>query len=246
MLDPKTFLRLPHNFNNKFYIYPPSFTEVISNEEFGMYQKIFTLSQEEIEDEFVEKGTDISKVPTPYEYILASCYNNKEFLEIFKKAFKFFTKEDITPLFQLGIFVVGDLEKKLLEVKKIEDLVKFGPEDYFDFQNKIRQVVGMPTVEPPNPNEHPKIKAMKAKARYRDRIKAKQNNGLDLTSIMAAICCMEMGLNPLNIGDISYASANVLIEQYQHKERYDLDIRSLLAGADSKKIKPKYWIQQLD
>jgi hypothetical protein len=28
-------------------------------------------------------------------------------------------------------------------------------------------------VELPNPNEHPKIKAMKAKARYRDKIKAK-------------------------------------------------------------------------
>jgi hypothetical protein len=27
-------------------------------------------------------------------------------------------------------------------------------------------------VEPPNPNEHPKIKAMKAKARYRDKVKA--------------------------------------------------------------------------
>ena len=25
-------------------------------------------------------------------------------------------------------------------------------------------------------------------------------------------------------------------------KKYDIDIRSLLAGADSKKIKPKYWI----
>ena len=107
-------------------------------------------------------------------------------------------------------------------------------------------MVGLKPVEPPNPNEHPRIRAMKAKARYRDKIKAKQNAGLDLTSLMAAICCMGMGLNPLNIGDISYASTSILIDQYQNKEKYQLDIDSLLAGADSKKVKPKYWIQQLD
>jgi hypothetical protein len=246
MLDPKTFLRLPHNFKNKFDIYPPSLKEVIQNEEFGMYQKVFTLSQEEIEDEFVERGAEMDKIPTPYEYAFASCYNSKEFLEIFKKAFKFFTKEEITPIFKVGIFIIGNLEEQLTKVKTAEDLVKFGEEDYFDFQNEIRKIIGMSIVEPPNPNEHPKIRAMKAKARYRDKIKAKQGGGLDLTSMMAAICCMGLGLNPLNIGDISYASASILINQYQNKEKYQLDIDSLLAGADSKKVKPKYWIQQLD
>ena len=29
-------------------------------------------------------------------------------------------------------------------------------------------------------------------------------------------------------------------------EKYDIDIRSLLAGADSKKVKPKYWIRNSD
>lgn len=226
-------------------IYPPSINEVVGNDEFGMYQKIFTISQEELEDDFVKQGVSISDVPTPYEYLFSSCFNNKEFLSIFKKAFKFFTKQEINPLFQIGTFIVGDLENSVLKSKRLEDIVQFGKEDYFDFQNEIRKCLGASPIEPPNPNEHPRIKEMKAKARLRDKVKA-QKNGMDLTSIMAAICCMGMGLNPLNIGDISYASANILINQYQLKERYQLDIDSLLAGADSKKVKPKYWIQQLD
>ena len=51
---------------------------------------------------------------------------------------------------------------------------------------------------------------------------------------------MNMGLNPLNVGEITYASMGELIHMYQEKEKYDLDIRQLLAGADSKKIKPIY------
>lgn len=246
MLDTRTFLALPHNFKNKFNIYPPLVKQVIGNDYFGIYQKIFTMSQEELEDEFSKEGKDISQVPTPYEFLLANCYHNKDFLEICKNAFKFFTNEEFTPLFQLGIFIVGNLEEEVSKAKKAEDLIQFGKDDYFDFQNEIRMVLGIKPVEPPNPNEHPKIRAMKAKARYRDKIKAKQGNGLDLTTILASICCMGMGLNPLNIGDISYASTSTLINQYQSKEKYELDIDSLLAGADSKKVKPKYWIQQLD
>ena len=47
---------------------------------------------------------------------------------------------------------------------------------------------------------------MKAKARYRDKIKAKKGNGLDLGTTLVSICCMGIGLTPLNIGKISYAS----------------------------------------
>ena len=46
---------------------------------------------------------------------------------------------------------------------------------------------------------------------------------------------MGFGLNPLNIGEISYASVPVLIRFYQEKDKYETDVKSLLAGADSKK-----------
>ena len=89
---------------------------------------------------------------------------------------------------------------------------------------------------------------MKAKARYRDKIKAKQaaKNGSTLFNTMASICCMCIGLTPLNIGEMSYVSMQAILNQYQTKEKYEIDIDSLLAGADSKKIKPKYWIRNLE
>ena len=74
MLDAKTFIKLPRDFKGKFMIYPPSINEVVGNDEFGMYQKIFTISQEELEDDFVKQGASISDVPTPYEYLFSSCF----------------------------------------------------------------------------------------------------------------------------------------------------------------------------
>ena len=82
-------------------------------------------------------------------------------------------------------------------------------------------------------------------AKKSDTFKAKQaaKTGITLFSTMASICCMGIGLTPLNIGEISYVSMQAILNQYQMKEKYEIDIDSLLAGADSKKIKPKYWIR---
>jgi hypothetical protein len=54
---------------------------------------------------------------------------------------------------------------------------------------------------------------------------------------------MGIGVTPMTIGEMSYAALNDLMSMYQEKEKYDIDIRSVLAGADPKKVKPKYWIR---
>ena len=84
-------------------------------------------------------------------------------------------------------------------------------EEYFDFQNAIREALGDKAKKPPepeNPNENPIIARIKAKARERDRIKAKQHSkdGISLDTTLVAICCMNLGITPLNIGEMSYAA----------------------------------------
>jgi hypothetical protein len=110
--------------------------------------------------------------------------------------------------------------------------------------------VGKGMVEPPNPDEHPRVKEMKRKARYRDKVKAKQaakgKDGVSLFTLIVSICCMGIGITPLNIGELSFASLKAIMRKYQEKEKYHIDIESLLAGADSKKINPQYWIRNFE
>jgi hypothetical protein len=76
----------------------------------------------------------------------------------------------------------------------------------------------------------------------RDKLKAKQaaknNTGISLYTSLVSICCMGVGVSPLNIGEMSYVAVESIMRKYQEKEKYQLDIDSLLAGADSKKVKP--------
>ena len=250
MNNPAVFIKEPLSFKNKIKVYPPSVRDVISNSKFGQYLKILTLTQEDIQDSFKQKDAQIV-APTPFEFLLINCYHNKDFKTVALQAFEFFIHEPINFFYEQKMLVVGKLEKVVTDITKIEELITITEDEYFDFQNIIREVCGDKPIKPPeapNPDEDPRITAMKAKARERDRLKARRgaSDGISLQTSLVAICCMGIGLTPLNIGEMSYAAIGPIMKMSQEKEKYDIDIRSLLAGADSKKIKPKYWIRNSD
>lgn len=231
----------PVEFKHLCMVYPPKVCDTFKKN-FFLYSQILTLSQEEIEDEYVEKELDISNLLNPFEYLLNSAYNDTTLRQYIKDAFYLFIHEDITFLYEQKQIIIGDIST----VESIEGLRILKEEDYFEFQNLVRESIGRKKIEPPNPNEDPRVKAIKAKARYRDKIKAKKGLGISLQTTLSSICCMGIGITPLNIGELSYAIIPVLMETYQAKEKYQLDTDCLLAGADAKKIKPKYWIRNSD
>lgn len=246
MIDERVFLGFPKNFDNLCKIYPPKIKDVIGNDKFPLYKRILTLSQEEIEDEFTEKGLDLANMLSPFETLFTNAYNNEEMRQLTNDAFFFFIHEPIMLLYEQKKIIIGDIEKVLKKIEKIDDLKIIDDSNFFNFQNEVRAMLGEKKIDPPNPNEDPRLKRMKAKARYRDRVKAKSGKSLQLGSSLASLCCMGFGLNPLSLGELSYASVPILIRYYQEKEKYQLDVDSLLAGADAKKVKPKYWVRNID
>lgn len=253
MINERIFLKKPLNFKGKCMIYPPSIDDILDNDKFSQYRMIITMSQEDLEDLIYGKETmtaDIqSGVLSPLEFLLNNCYNNEKYRQLTEEAFYFFTHKQIDFSWNDKKIFLFKLEEEITKASSIEDIKKLPTieeNEFFEFQNLVRQSMGEKKVEPPKINEDPRIKRMKAKARYRDRIKAKNGQGISLGTSLASICCMGLGLTPLNIGQMSYAAINGIMQTYQNKEKFDLDTRSLMAGADSKKIKPKYWIRNLD
>ena len=149
------------------------------------------------------------------------------------------------------MLLIGKSEDELDPNVDLEEPRLLTEENFFEFQNIVRQVMGVETEKKPDPEEEdldPRIKRYKMKIKQSEEIlkKKKSKNAPTLGTLLTAICCMGIGLNPLNIGEISYACVHWLITMEQQKEEYDIDIRALLAGADSKKVKPKYWIKNID
>ena len=246
MINANFLLGYPVSFQNVCKVYPPKIKEILEDNKYYLYKKILFNTQEDIEDEYTELEIPLTEVPTPLEYIFTLIAAHPDVENIVKDAFLFFIKEPVTILKDQQLIIVGDLVETLSTLKSIEDLRIIKEDNFFDFQNLLRESIGDKKAEPYNPDEHPKVRYFKAKARYRDKIKAKSKDNLTLGATLASICCMNFGLNPLNIGELSQCAVSILIRYYQEKDKYEIDIQSLLAGADSNKVKPQNWIRNIE
>lgn len=237
MISAKTTLALPTLFKDICIIYPPTVKDWATLEkEFLTLIGILTETKEDIEDavsEAEKKGAKIGKIPTPYENLFLKAGSSKENRRRVEKAFFLLIKEPVLFLPDIREIIVGEIE----EGRKLKE------EDFFDFQNEIRKACGMAEVEKPIEGEHPKIAEMKRKARFRDRVKAKQKakgGGTSLEVILVSLFYRNIGVTPFNVGELPYALVNTLNSMGQNKEKYENDVRSVIAGA--KKVKPKYWV----
>ena len=250
MIDDRVLLGFPIKFKDICKIYPPTVNDVSGNEYFSIYNALFTITQEDLNDEYL-KDERITHIPTPFEYLLLNYYQGGDMQQHILDGFKLFIHEPVTIVPEINMLLIGKSEDELDPDKDLENPRLLTEDNFFDFQNQIRIVMGSPEVKPPDPEEQnldPRILRWKQKVRQGERVRQKKKNkdGPKFGTLLAAICCMGIGLTPLNIGEISYACVHWLIAMEQQKEAYDIDIRSLLAGADSKKVKPKYWIKNLD
>ena len=241
MINELFFMGLPISFQNLCEVYPPTVKEARFNKEFPYYRQLLTVSQEELEDKWDEEGIE-GDPPSPFLYLMTFSKGDSQREKLACRAFEFFIHEPVTFMHDIDSICIGDIEQEILKIKDPRELRFITEENYFEFQNLCREAIGEKAVEPYEINLNPKIRRFKKLARKREKIASKQK-GIDFGTSLAAICCMGVGLSPLNVGEISICAMYALIGLYQNKEKYDIDIRSLQAGADAKKIKPEYWIK---
>ncbi len=249
MINDKIFLGFPINFKDICKVYPPKVNDVVGNENFNIYLSIFTITQEEL-DEIYLKDKSVERIPTPFQYLMMNYYSEEEMRGYIEEAFELFVHESVAIVPEIEMLLIGKKEEEIDPDVDLENPRLITEENFFDFQNKVRLSVGQKELEHAEEEEYedPRIKRWKMKIKEREKIinSKKAKSAPTLGTLLAAICCMGIGLNPLNIGEMSYACIQWLIAMYQQNEEYDVDVRALLAGADSKKVKPKYWIKNLD
>ena len=69
MIDSNAFLGLPIRFKSICKIYPPKIQEILTEENYPVYRKLFLTTQEDIEDEFAENKLPMTDIPDPMTYL---------------------------------------------------------------------------------------------------------------------------------------------------------------------------------
>ena len=234
------FIGAPLIFENMFLIKPLTvFDRINLGDKYMEYLNLLCLSETDLEEILTEKIGDekdkLTKI-TPFDYLMLSADYNESFLLKLKEAFFTFIQQDIFIIPKARQVFVGKMEEN-----NIIDNSNFSKFQHFlRLQNCLEEEEEIP--------ENENYMQKKFRLRRQELKKAKQKqaeksgNKIDFLDLMESLCLMNIGITWENIKDLPIFTFYSLLSRYQVKEKYSIDIDSLLAGADSKKIKLKYWM----
>lgn len=222
-------------------VYPLKVKEIIGmgQDKYQEQLNLLILTSEDLYNQYKKKGIDVPEDIDVFDNLMFSCENDESFLLDMEEAFYTFIREKVQILSDLRVISIGNgLEKRIIDKNK-----------FYRFQNILRIQNRLPIEEEAPENENPMQRKFRLKRQARE--KAKRNKGkekgdpVSFHDLISSLCVYNIGVNLQNVGDLSIYAFHELLDRIQEKEKYDLDIRSLLAGANPKKVKPRNWIRKL-
>lgn len=214
-------------------IYPLTLGEVteLGEEE---YQRILGLFFIDIDELGLKKTPELAELSN---FIIFSLIlqQEPEIREQIRLGLELFTKQEIT--FQNGVFYFNN-EVPILEDSwdKIREIVAL--QNKIDFKKK----------EEYNPVGDKAKAFMKKRQEVLDKVKeirSKKNDKIDFVTLVSSLSAKHPSINLLNVWDLTYYQFYDQLERLQLIQEYEISIQSLLAGADSKKVKLKHWITKI-
>jgi hypothetical protein len=177
-----------------------------------------------------------------FQYLLVSASLDNTFFLDFKLGLSTFIKEEVLLSPNKGMIIVGNpLDKKIITEKEFSKM-----------RDALRLFNKMKIKEPPPENETPIQRRFRLKREERERVKektlqkkAEEDGGVEFADIMSSLCTMNVGVTALNIGEYTIYQIKDLLERAQARDTYYTELDMLMAGADSKKIKPQHYVRNL-
>lgn len=246
MLSPKivetiqeqAYVGAPSSFLDICKVYPLTLYEIISMGSNNYNTKLGLLLLNELDIAKIIKdktGTEPElETIQPLSYLLQSAALDDLFLLELQSCFFTFIKEDILLLPKINVVVIGNPKDKRLITEN----------NFSEFQDILRIQNKKEIRKAPPENESAIARKFRLKSEQRDAIKRKQQqkSGEEQSLVELLEIAETFGIDYKN--KTIYAFYN-LIRRHQAKEKWEQDIQMLCAGADSNKLKTKYWGESL-
>ena len=229
-------------------VYPATLGEIVDEgyDNFQRYLGVLTMEKPVAkvggDNEFKKLLEELSD----FQYILMLAATDVEVNMLIKKAFLFFTHEEISFSLSPAQIVVGPLEEKHI----IDEAV------YYDFQRILRRMYFIEQegdeiiINPDDPPATRRLKyQMRANREKLRRAKAKQaqreKNDLKFSDLIGSLTINNCGLNMENIWNITYYAFHDQLKRMGWRDQFNINNQAAMAGAKLKKSQLKHWMRSI-
>ena len=223
---------IPLEINNNIKIYTPKLRDIarVGESKYNYFLNLCLLNKKDLKIDDIEV----------FDFILANSYHDNEFETLFSSMLKFFTREEV--IFyaddNIACFLIG------------EDRLIFSNIEYDYLQNIVRVQNGIKDDSEKYNAANEKAKQIaenirKAKEKI-NKLKNKNNEQLTLFDLISSYASNGNNTNIIDVWEMNIFQFNNQFQRMQMVEEYEINIQSLLHGADPNKVKIKHYISKLN
>lgn len=237
LLHSKLLADIPIEVQGLGKIYSPKLKDIanIGEDIYNQYLSILLFDIKHLKNDIDSKDFEELEKLHPLETISLKAYYDENFRDLFLEALSFFFYEKAN--YYNGVFYFdGDrvlnyenFEQVIYLIKYINLITTDKPSEVKYANDKAKEIAE-------------KIKIAQEKV---NKVKAKQGVALSLFDLISAFSANSYSINLMTVWDMTIYQFNDQFKRMQLIEEYDINIRSLLAGADPKRVEINHWVSKI-
>lgn len=234
----KTMANQPYLFNG-LSIQPKALDVIIKDgyEQYNQKLNLIAATKETLFENNELLQDEVVKTLSLIELFIIS--DNREFLDIYLDALKYFTNSNEVKYVKDTIVFDGtildmDMVNDLIEIIKLQNCIEIELQESFNPLNERAKRI--------------KEKMLENKKKIQELKKSTdENEGLNILDLISILCSNANGINLSNVFDLNMFQFNNQFNRMVLIDQYELNVQSLISGsADPKKIKLKHWISKVE
>ena len=229
-------------------VYPATIGEIV-DEGYDNFQRYLSIL---ISEKPIPKASDDPELKqllnslTDFQYLLMMASIDVEANSLLKRAFYFFTHEEVIFSLDPAQIIVGPIEEKhLLTEEKFYDLQRLLRRMYF-IEQEGEEIIIYPDDPPATKKIKMQMRQNREKVRKAKAKKAAQEKtDLKFSDLIASVTINDCGLNMDNIWNITYYAFHDQLKRMGWRDQFNINNRAALAGAKLKKSQLKHWMRSI-
>ena len=237
----------PISLNGICNVYSVTLGEIVDEgyDNFQKYLSVLISEKPIIKDDQSELKNLLENL-TNFQYLLMMASFDEEVNKTLKRAFYFFTHEEIDfSLEPAQIIIVRKEENYLLTEENFYTLQRILRRIYFIDQEGEEIVI--------NDDDPIAVKRLKLKMREnREKLRKaktkqaqKEGNDLKFSDLIGSVTINNCGLNMKNIWNITYYAFHDQLKRMGWRDQFNINNRAAMAGAKLKKSQLKHWMRSI-
>lgn len=229
-------------------VYPATIGQIVDEgyDNFQKYLSVLIAEKPDTKQGDSNELTELLEGLSDFQYLLLLAVSDIEVNTLVKKAFRFFTHDEVTFSLDPPTIIVGPIEEQhMLTEKEFANFQRLLKRMYF-IEQEGEEIIIYDDDPPATKRLKMQMRKNREKVRKAKAAKAvREKSDTKFSDLIGSLPLDNCGVNMINIWDMTYYAFHDQLKRMGWRDQFNINNQAALAGAKLKKSQLKHWIRPI-